>query len=177
MKNDFSDFMEEKCEVPNQLGRETAELLAITLNPKSTIMKFYSLQLFGMFLTLFICPQYGFRTNGFNGLANWVMDQGPIYCAAFCSTVFFGGGFIISNIFLKRSELKWVFEKRIFLILPFNTAIWFLMMATKDMTLESHYLYHGYKFDVAWVIVSLLVAFIATSISRRGGILILSSKS
>ncbi len=166
MENDFLEFMEEKAEVPHQLRTETAELLVITLNPKSTIMKFYLLQSFGMFLTLFICPQYGFRTNGYSGLADWVMNLGPIYCAAFCSTVFFGGGLLFTNIFLKKSEIRWIFANRISLILPFNGAVWFLMMATKDMTLDSHSLFHGYKFDITWAFVSLIIAFLTTELMK-----------
>ena len=157
MKDEFDDFLKNKGKVPELLNEETTELLLITSDPKKTILKFYFLQLLGMFLTLFICPQYGIRSIGFDGLAGLIMDQGPVICALFCSFVLFAGGLFFTFLFLKRSEMKWVFLHKLSLIIPFNSTIFFFLMLTKDMVIYEHNI-HGFSFDITWIVTSLIVA-------------------
>lgn len=157
MKDEFIDFLKDKEKVPEILNDETKELLLITSDPKKTVFKFYLLQLSGMFLTLFICPQYGIRSIGFDGIAGFIMDKGPVICALFCSFVLFAGGLLFSFLFLRRSELKWVFLHKLSLIIPFNSTVFFLLMLTKDMVIDEHNV-HGFSFDLTWIVTSLIVA-------------------
>lgn len=157
MKDEFIEFLKDSNKVPKLLDDETKELLLITSNPKKTVLKFYLLQLLGMFLTLFICPQYGIRSVGFDGIAGFIMDQGPVICALFCSFVFFAGGLIFSFLFLKRSELKWICLHKLSLIIPFNSTILFFLMLTKDMIIDEHNIFPGYSFDITWFLTSIIV--------------------
>lgn len=157
MKDEFIEFLKDSNKVPKFLNDETKELLLITSNPKKTVLKFYLLQLLGMFLTLFICPQYGIRSIGFDGIAGFIMDQGPVICALFCSFVLFAGGLTFSFLFLKRSELKWIFLHKLSLIIPFNSTIFFFLMLTKDMIVDEHSIFPGYSFDVTWFVTSIIV--------------------
>lgn len=158
MQDEFIEFLKDKEKVPKLLNDETKELLLITSDPKRTVLKFYLLQLFGMFLTLFICPQYGIRSMGFLGIAGFIMDKGPVVCALFCSFVLFSGGLLFSFLFLKRSEMKWIFLRKLILIVPFNSTVFFLLMLTKDMVIDEHKI-HGVSFDLTWMLTSLVVAF------------------
>lgn len=158
MKDEFIDFLKDTNKVPTDLDVETRELLLITSNPKKTVSKFYLLQLLGMFFTLFICPQYGIRSIGFDGIAGLIMDKGPVICALFCSFVLFAGGLFFSFLFLKRSEMKWIFLHKLSLIIPFNSTIFFFLMLTKDMVIDEHNI-HGFSFDLTWIVTSLIVAF------------------
>lgn len=157
MKNEFIEFLKHSNKVPKLLDDETKELLLITSNPKKTVLKFYLLQLLGMFLTLFICPQYGIRSVGFDGISGLIMEQGPVICALFCSFVFFSGGLTVSFLFLKRSELKWIFLHKLSLIIPFNSTIFFFLMLTKDMIIDEHNIFPGHSFDVTWFVTSIIV--------------------
>lgn len=158
MKDEFIEFLKDKEKVPKLLNVETTELLLITSDPKKTVSKFYVLQLLGMFLTLFVCPQYGIRSIGFDGIAGFMMDKGPVICALFCSFVLFAGGLLFSFIFLKRSEMKWIFLHKLGLIIPFNSTIFFFLMLTKDMVIDEHNI-HSFSFDFTWIVTSIFVAF------------------
>jgi hypothetical protein len=166
MKDDFLEFITESKKVPDNLFTETRELVRVSLKPKYTVAKFYALQVLGMFLTLFICPQYGFQSVGFSGIADWVMEKGVFVCAIYCSSIFFAGGLAVSYIFLTKGEFNWIYRNRLSLIIPFNSVVFFLMMLTKDMALENHALFHGNTFNITWIFTSFLVALIVTELVK-----------
>lgn len=157
MNQEFLSFLKDKEPVPSQLYRDTKEVILICLNPSYTIAKFYLLQIVGMFLSLIICPQYGFYPVYFGHLTEFLFLLNPIACAFLCSTIFFGAGLALNFYFLKRAEALWLSRHKIALILPFNTIVFFMMMMTKKFTVDSHITHNGPAFDLTWFLSSMLV--------------------
>lgn len=166
MKDDFLDFITSREQVPKSLDLETRELLEIALHPKTTISKFYFFQLLGMFLTLFICPQYGFYSDGGYVIEDIIMNYGPVFCGLFCSTVFFLGGLVLNYLFLRKTEFKWVLWNKIALVVPFILIIFLAMISTKDMVLDHDSHFKSLSFDAAWLSGAFAVMFMGLKILK-----------
>jgi uncharacterized integral membrane protein len=166
MNNDFGDFINGSGPVPERLKTETQDVLLVSLRPKRTVLKFYSLQAIGMFLTLFICPQYGFYSDGSYIVEDFIMKYGSIFCGLLCGLVFFSGGFLLSSLFMKRSEMKWVIWHRYSVIIPFNLALFFIMISTKGIAEDYSHAYTA-TYDVMWFLSSFLVGVICLTVTQR----------
>lgn len=167
MKDDFLEFQNSGAKVPVGLHSEALDYMKVSLNPKKTILRFYTLQLFGMFLTLFVCPQYGFSSIGFHGISSWVMNLGQIPCAVFCSTVMFLGGIIVSYSFLRKSQIRWISNNSLLLVIPFNSLVFMIMMLTKNNSLDHHSASHSSVYDIIWLVTSFMVTFLAIKLMKR----------
>lgn len=167
MNDDFLKPNSSKEQIPPKLFEETKDLLFISFNPKRTIAKFYFLQVVGMFLTLFICPQYGFYSEGNYIITEIIMDYGPVFCGFFCSSFFFLGGLSLVSIFMKKVELKWVLRKQLILIIPFVLLIFFTMVSSKGMAISNDLHFDSIYFDLVWLTTAFTIMFYGLRLTQK----------
>lgn len=156
MNDDFMDFLSSSGKIPENLQNDTKDLLVVSLRPKRTLSKYYGLQLIGMFLTLFVCPQYGFYSEGNYLIMNLIMEMGPLFCGFLCSSIFFTGALLMSSIFMSKSELRWVTRNQLTTITPFYLMIFILMMLTKDFQIDH---LQSPVHDFVWLLTAYFVGF------------------
>lgn len=167
MNDDFLKPNSSKEQIPPKLFEETKDLLFISFNPKRTIAKFYFLQVVGMFLTLFICPQYGFYSEGNYIITEIIMDYGPVFCGFFCSSFFFLGGLSLVSIFMKKVELKWVLRKQLILIIPFVLLIFLTMVSSKGMAISNDLHFDSIHFDLVWLTTAFTIMFYGLRLTQK----------
>ena len=167
MNDDFLKTSSSNEQIPPNLFKDTKDLLFISFNPKRTIAKFYFLQVVGMFLTLFICPQYGFYSEGKYLITEMIMDFGPVFCGFFCSSFFFLGGLALVGIFMKKVELKWVLRKQLILIVPFVLLIFFVMVSSKGMAISNDLHFDSFHFDLVWLTTAFIIMFYGLRLAQK----------
>ena len=166
MNKDFLKPNSSNEQIPPKLFEDTKDILFISFNPKRTIAKFYFLQVVGMFLTLFICPQYGFYSEGKYLVTEMIMDYGSVFCGFFCSSFFFLGGLVLVSIFMKQAELKWVVRKELALIIPFILLIFFVMVSSKGMAVPNDLHFDSFHFDLVWLTTAFIVMYFGLKIGQ-----------
>lgn len=167
MNDDFLKTSSSNEQIPPNLFEDTKDLLFISFNPKRTIAKFYFLQVVGMFLTLFICPQYGFYSEGKYLITEMIMDYGPVFCGFFCSSFFFLGGLVLVSIFMRKAELKWVLRKQLILIVPFVLFIFFAMVSSKGIAISKDLHFDSFYFDLVWLTTAFIIMFYGLRLTQK----------
>lgn len=158
MNNDFRDFMENQDQVPVALYDETLRLTQLSLNPKPLLLKYFSLNLVGALGTLTICPQYGFGPFAFSPeIMNVIMSYGPIICGIFCSSVFFLGGHVLSYLFLKSAERKWVLQHGYAMMIPYISFLFMLGMGLRAIA-PGHIHHDVFSFYGSWFVTAFAVS-------------------
>lgn len=158
MNNDLKDFIDSHEKVPTSLYTETLCLTKISLNPKSLLLKFFSLNLIGAFATLAICPQYGFGPFAFSaGIMNVIMSYGPIVCGIFCASIFFLGGNFLSYGLLNSAERKWVVRRGYALIIPYISFLFMLGMGLKSIA-PGHVHHDVSSYYVSWILTAVAIS-------------------
>jgi hypothetical protein len=77
------------------------------INPNSSqvFLKLFRLHAISLLVTLLVCPQFGLGPlGGGNGIMAIIMMYGPIACACFCSSIFFGSTLILAKLFMTQPE-------------------------------------------------------------------------
>jgi hypothetical protein len=158
MNNDLKDFLESHDKVPASLCADTLKLIQISLNPKSLLVKFFALNLFGAMATLSICPQYGFGPFAFSaGVMNVIMSYGPVVCGIFCASIFFLGGHALSYAFLSSPERKWVGRNGYVMLIPYVSFLFMLGMGLK--TIAPGHIHHDvFSFYGSWLLTAFAVS-------------------
>lgn len=137
--------------VPIHLSRRVLGYAAVELSPRSTLLRFYVAMLFGAFITLLICPQFGVGPlGGGHGLAHRVMSYGAFACGAFCSALFVGAGTLCSVLVLSRAQWSWVWRHHFGLTIPPLAIAFIALMGIKLLAgLES--IHETPLFYLAWL--------------------------
>ena len=158
MNNDFKDFMESHEKVPASLYAETLKLTQISLNPKSLLAKFFTLNIIGALATLSICPQYGFGPFAFSaGIMNVIMSYGPVVCGIFCASIFFLGGHSLSYAFMSLPERKWVIRHGYAMIIPYVSFLFMLGMGLKNIA-PGHIHHDVISYYGSWLVTAFVVS-------------------
>lgn len=158
MNNDLKDFMESHEKVPTSLYVNTLKLTQISLNPKSLLVKFFTLNLIGAMATLSICPQYGFGPFAFSaGIMNVIMSYGPVVCGIFCASIFFFGGHGLSYAFLSAPERNWVLRHGYAMIIPYVSFLFMLGMGLKNIA-PGHIHHDVVSFYGSWLLTAFAVS-------------------
>lgn len=111
MKDEFQDFQEnvEAGSPPAGVSETILGLVTRELNPSSwrVFSKLSGIHLFTGFLTLSVCPQFGFRLLGDGmGLMHYFMDFGDYGCKIACGAFFSGVSLLVASVALRPEEVR-----------------------------------------------------------------------
>lgn len=166
MTDDLSDFLSSEEKVPAHIYHSTLKYIGVCQKPGPAILKFYFSNLAGALMTLAVCPQFGFGPmGGENGVLNYVMDFGPVWCGFFCASVFMTGGHLFSFFLLKEYEFKWVSNHKYLVSLPWISSLFFIGMIGKYYVPGdiSHY---DLTFHVSWFAAAITSSIVYLKIGR-----------
>lgn len=125
---DYQSFLTATPEnVPSTVQNELFNKISKDLSPAilNVSIKFGVLQAVGIFLSLLVCPQFGFGPfGGTKGLMSVYMLAGSYACAIFCGATFLCFSSLLSSLILTIDENRKVFSTKLFLA-PFILSVIF----------------------------------------------------
>ena len=136
-KKDFNEFEKSNNgSVPQPLSEKVISFVHSALNPSplKVFSKLSLIHFFSAFVTLSVCPQFGFRLFGEgHGLMGYFMHLGSWGCTMACGSFFIGTSVFFAALVLKAEELR-VIRNNKFLELGALTLLslgFFLMLNTQ----------------------------------------------
>lgn len=171
MRNkDFLDFLLCRIDrVPLEATNRIKSYVRLSLRPARYLWKFYGANLFGGFLTLLICPQYGFGPyGGPEGFFHYIMSFGPVWCGLFCAGIFFTGANVLSLAVSSPVEREWINNHKSSVILPWITVLFFLGMLVEGIATPSLHRHQNILYYASWYFGSLLLTFATILYADKG---------
>ncbi len=165
MKQEFEQF--KSCvqqEPPEFLNQRILAGVASDLrtNRSVLLLKLILIHALVATLTLSFCPQFnvGPLGEGITSALYVLMRLHPLFCAAFCGSIFLGSSALVLVLVLKKSELAVLRERSwwIYSLLAGLSLSFFMLVGTP---LQGHY---GGSFLVTWILAALTSAWLITKV-------------
>jgi hypothetical protein len=139
----------------------------VELNPRPVLVKFYSLQVLGALLTLSFCPQFGMGgVDVFHGLTHHLSHHAAWLCGAFCGALFLATGTILSLLFLKKPQWRWVWRHQLLMVVPPVVLGFMLLMFAKTLGgFEGHH--ENMSYYVSWIASGMLASWVVLNLKSK----------
>lgn len=160
--NEFKNFSESKAQkIPVSLDLKILGQVAkdLAVRPFQLLAKYLFFHFISVTLTLTFCPQFGIGLLEGHGISHFFMQFGKEICMVMCGSVCIGSSALLSAIFLRRHELRWMRSK-------FYTPI----LATSLVTLGVFAAIGGeivFHQSLFWLAGGLITAFLSSEIVSK----------
>lgn len=150
---DLLKFFIQKEKAPDGLVAVVKNDIHFMFHKKMILSKFIVFQICGAALSLFFCPQFGLGAGESHGIVHHLKMMGDWACAAYCGSLFFTSGLVMSSLGMKGKELSWIwriYKYNLFFLPP---LLWSALMLVSSILKNNS---ESLEFHAVWILSALL---------------------